>query len=132
MPRKVNKRFNGRQTRAGNFMSDYTTSYAIRYNTPVLNPQKTEVAVVTAAGEIQNEDPATPDHSNRLAWADWAISNSSVAWQAFGWPVSTNATIVAAVTADPSGQSVQDSDVQFVVNSVLPQVIADFVANPPK
>ena len=112
-------------------MSDYTTSYAIRYNTPPLS-QKTEIAVVTAAGQIQNEDPATPDHANRIAWANWAIPNSATAWQSFAWPVSTNPAIVASVTTDPSGNSVQDSDVQFVVNSALDNVIAEFVANPPK
>jgi len=111
-------------------MSDYTTSYAIRYSTPPLS-QKNEVAVVTAAGEIQNEDPTTPDHANRLAWANWAIPHSSVAWLPFAWPVSTNSTIVASVIADPSGNSVADSDVQFVVNSVLPSVVDQFAANPP-
>jgi len=58
-------------------MSDYTTSYAIRYSTPHLS-QQTEVAVVTAAVSIQNEDSATADHVNRLRWANWAIPNSSV------------------------------------------------------
>ena len=111
-------------------MSDYTTSYAIRYSTPHLS-QQTEVAVVTAAGQIINEDPATPDHANRFAWANWAIPNSPVAWQPFGWPVASNPAIVAAVTADPSGQTVPDSDVQFVINSNLENVIAEFVANPP-
>ena len=111
-------------------MSDYTTSYAIRYSTPHLS-QQTEVAVVTAAGQIVNEDPSTPDHANRVAWANWATHNSSVAWQSFAWPVANNPSIVAAVTADPSGQSVPDSDVQFVINSNLGNVIAEFVANPP-
>jgi len=111
-------------------MSDYTTSYAIRYSTPHLS-QQTEVAVTTAAGQITNEDPATPDHANRLAWANWAVPNSSVAWLSFAWPVANNPAIVAAVTADPSGQTVLDSDVQFVVNSNLDKVIAEFVAHPP-
>lgn len=111
-------------------MSDYTTSYAIRYQTPALS-QKTEVAVVTAAGQIQNEDAGTPDHAHRLAWANWAIFNSSVAWVSFAWPVAQNPAIITAVATDPSGNSVQDSDVQFVVNSALGAVIADFVANPP-
>jgi hypothetical protein len=93
--------------------------------------QQTEVAVVTAAGQITNEDPATPDHANRLAWANWAVSNSSVAWQSFAWPVANNPAIITAVTADPSGQTVLDSDVQFVVNSNLDKVIAEFVAHPP-
>lgn len=111
-------------------MSDYTTSYAIRYSTPALGPQKTEVAVITAATEIQNEDPTTPDHANRLAWANWAIQNSPVAWPAFGWPVAQNPAIVASVAQDPSGQSVADSDVQFVVNSYLQSVVDQWVANP--
>jgi hypothetical protein len=109
-------------------MSDYTISYAIRYSTPPLS-QKTEVAVITAAGEIQNEDPSTPDHANRLDWANWAIGNSIVAWQPFAWPIATNSTIVASVTADPTGNSVLDSDVQFVVNSILPQVVDQFAAS---
>jgi hypothetical protein len=111
-------------------MSNYTISYAIRYLTPYLS-QQTEVAVVTAAGQIQNEDASTPDHANRLAWANWAITNSSVAWQPFAWPVASNPAIVQAVTTDPSGQTVQDSDVQFVVNSNVERVIADWVANKP-
>jgi hypothetical protein len=43
-----------------------------------------------------------------------------------------NPSIQGSVAADPSGASVADNDVQFVVNGALPAVIADFVANPPK
>jgi hypothetical protein len=111
-------------------MSAYTTSYAIRYEITSLQKQ-IEVAVISASQDIANEDPSTPDHVNRLAWATWANKNSSIAWSPFAWPVAMNATIQASVQADPSGQSVNDSDVQFVVNEVLPNVIADFVANPP-
>ena len=111
-------------------MSDYTVSYSIRYGTPHLS-QQTEVAVVTAAGQIINEDPSTPDHANRIVWANWAIPNSSVAWQPFAWPVANNPSIVAKVTEDPSGGTVPDTDVQFVVNSNLEIVIAEFVKNPP-
>jgi hypothetical protein len=111
-------------------MSAYTSSYAIRYSIPSVQ-QQIEVAVITAAQDIQNEATTTPDHAQRLAWANWASKNSPVAWIAFSWPVSMNATIQGSVQADPSGQSVKDSDVQFVVNSALPAVIADFVANPP-
>jgi hypothetical protein len=102
----------------------YTSSYALRYQIPSVQ-QQIEVAV------INNEDPATPDHANRAAWATWANKNSSVAWNPFAWPVAMNPTIQAAIQADPSGQTVADSDVQFVVTSALPQVIADFVAHPP-
>jgi hypothetical protein len=45
--------------------------------------------------------------------------------------VAMNPTIQSSVQVDPSGQTVADSDVQFVVTSTLPKVIADFVAHPP-
>src|SRR4029077_4065015 len=111
-------------------MSNYTTSYAIRYSTPSLS-QQTEVAVVTAAVSIQNEDAGTADPANRVRWANWAIPNSSVAWQAFAWPVANNPSIVEKVIADPSGSTVPDSDVQFVVNSYVEIVITEWVADNP-
>lgn len=111
-------------------MSTYTSSYAIRYTIPYLQ-QQIEVAVIHDCEDIFNEDPATPDHTNRWNWASWANKSSSVAWIPFAWAVAMNPTIQAAVVADPSGQSVQDSDVQFVVTANLSKVIADFVAHPP-
>jgi hypothetical protein len=108
----------------------YTSSYALRYGITSVQ-QQIEVAVIHDVEDINNEDPATPDHANRVAWARWANQSSSVAWLPFAWPVAMNSTIQASVQADPSGQSVTDNDVQFVVTSVLPKVIADFVANPP-
>jgi hypothetical protein len=109
----------------------YTSSYALRYQIPSVQ-QQIEVAMITAAQAVQNEDPATADHANRIAWAEWANQNSSVAWFPFAWPVGMNPTIQASMAADPSGQSVKDSDVQFVVNSNLEAVITYWVAHPPK
>jgi hypothetical protein len=106
-------------------MTPYTSSYALRYSIPSVQ-QQIETAVIHASQDIQNEDPATPDHANRLAWARWANDNSSVAWNPFAWPVAMNSTIQAAVAADPSGQTVTDNDVQFVVSSVLPRIVATF------
>lgn len=111
-------------------MSAYTDSYSLRYQLPPIQ-QQIEVAVIHAASDIKNEDPGTPDHANKIAWANWANKNSSVAWAPFAWPVSLNPAIQNSVATDPSGQSVLDGDVQFVVNSNLDAVIADFVANPP-
>jgi hypothetical protein len=111
-------------------MSTYTVSYAIRYGIPSIQ-QQIEVAVITAAQAILNEDPATPDHANRIAWANWANQNSSVAWLPFAWPVAMNPSIQASVEADPSGQSVKDSDIQFVVNSNVESVITYWVAHRP-
>src|ERR1700752_690288 len=111
------------------FMSNYTDSYALAYNTPSVL-EKIEVAVVTAAANIETEDPATPDHTNRIAYANWAQQNSSTAWVAYRWYVATNPAIIASYQSDRSGQSVLDSDVQFVVNSNLETVIKEWVANP--
>ena len=107
----------------------YTSSYALRYSIQSVQ-QQIEVAVITAAGAIENEDPGTADHANRLAWANWADRNSSVAWLPFAWPVAMNPSIQATVQSDPSGQSVKDSDIQFVVNSNLEVVITYWVAHP--
>jgi hypothetical protein len=111
-------------------MSTYTDNYKIRYQMPNIQ-QQIEVAVVTASSNIMNEDAAAPDHENRLAWATCANKNSSVAWNPFAWPVGMNPAIQASIAADPSGYGVNDSDVQFVVNSNLDSVIADFIKNPP-
>jgi hypothetical protein len=108
----------------------YTASYALRYGIPSVQ-QQIEVAVMTAAGNIANEDPATADHANRIAWAHWANGNSSVAWQPFAWPVAMNPSIQANVQTDSSGQSIKDADIQFVVNSNVEAVITYWVANPP-
>jgi hypothetical protein len=104
-------------------MSAYTASYALRYTIPSIQ-QQIEVSVIHDALNIQNEDPATANHANRLAWANWAIGNSSVAWGPFAWPVALNPTIQASIEADPSGQGVKDSDIQFVVDGALAGVIA--------
>lgn len=111
-------------------MSDYTTSYAVRYSIGSLM-QQIEVAAITAATQIQNEDPGAPNHVNRKLWADWAVANSYQASQAFGWPVATNPSIIASVTADPTGATVPDGDVQFVVNSNIDTVVNDWIANRP-
>jgi hypothetical protein len=111
-------------------MSAYTDSYRLRYQLPSVQ-QQIEVAVIHDVQDIENEDPSTPDHANRVAWARWVNDNSSLGWIPFAWPVAMNSTIQASVQADSSGATVADNDVQFVVTSVLPKVVADFVANPP-
>jgi hypothetical protein len=86
---------------------------------------------MTAAGQVKNEDPGAPAHANRVAWAGWAEANSQQATWAFMWPLAMNPSIQNSVSVDATGDSVPDSDVQFVVNSNLEFVIASWVANPP-
>jgi hypothetical protein len=117
-------------------MTPYQASYEIRYKIPSLQ-QQIEVAGVKCCEDIKNEDPATPEHENRVGWANWYSKNSQIGWVSFAWPTSMNPTIQAAIQADPTGATVTDSDVQFVVNSALPNVVADwaksvyYVPSPP-
>ena len=80
---------------------------------------------------ISNEAEGAPDHANRVAWASYANANSGMAVTSFLWPVAQNPAVVNAVAVDPSGATVLDSDVQYIVNGALDKVIADWVkANP--
>lgn len=108
----------------------YKANHAARYRVPSLLNQ-IEVAVVTAAQIIFNEDSATPDHPNRLAWANYVNKSSPLVINAFAWPVSMDNVILTSLQADNSGNTVKDTDVQRVVDSILNTVIADFIANPP-
>jgi hypothetical protein len=106
-------------------MTPYQASYQIRYQIPSLQAQ-IEVAGVKACEDIKNEPVDTPDHEERANWAIWYSRQSAIGWIAFAWGVAMNPTIQAAIQTDPTGGTVVDTDVQFVVNSMLPVVIADW------
>ena|SRR5208282_4302296 len=103
-------------------MAPYSINYKIRYQLQNVQAQ-IEVAVISAAQAITNEAPSTTDHANRMLWASWAMTNSSVAFVDFAWAVAMNPAIIAEVNADPTGNTVVDSDVQFVVNSYVQSVV---------
>jgi hypothetical protein len=85
-----------------------------------------------AVADINNEDPGTPDHANRMAWASYANGNSNAAMMPFLWPVAMNPAVQNAVAEDPTGATVSDNDVQFIVNGQVDVVIADWVKNNPQ
>jgi hypothetical protein len=71
------------------------------------------VATLKAATDIRAENPATANHANRLAWA-LAVEQDTIAnVLAMRNRILENPTLAAA----PSSAS--DSDVQFVVNSLI-------------
>jgi hypothetical protein len=112
-------------------MSTYTVSYSIRYLLPPVY-QQIESAAMHIAETIMREDPLTPDHANRMKWAQWAVVNSSVAAVPhFGWPVAFDRNVEAAVLADPTGLTVKDADVQAAAEKAFPEVLTAFLANPP-
>jgi hypothetical protein len=96
--------------------------YNIRYNLPSISHQ-IEAATVDAAMAIINEDPATPNHVDRLNWANFVMGTSQAAWLVFAWLVAQNPSVQTSVQADPTGESVSDSDIKFIVNSNLATAI---------
>lgn len=106
------------------------TNHQIRYQIPKIREQ-VEAAVMVAVTDILNEASGTPDHTNRYAWAEWANLNSQIAYIYFMWAVAMNPSVVESVEGDPSGESVSDSDIQFIVNANMDKVIAECVENPP-
>lgn len=112
-------------------MSSYTDSFSVRYEIQSIQRQ-TEVAMMHCVTDISNEAIDAPDHANRLAWATYANEDSSNAVRPFLWPVATNPAVINAVGNDPSGVTVLDSDVQYIVNGALDKVIADWVKNNPQ
>ena len=110
----------------------YTNAYAVRYTIASIREQ-TETAVITAAGRIFNEDPATPGHAERVRWATWANHSSSVAgivW--FGWSVALDPAVAQSIADDPSGAGVEDAAIQAVVDRNLEKVIAAWLADQPQ
>lgn len=110
-------------------MSDYKTEYALRYTLTSVH-QQTEVAAIVAATAITNEGVATPNHADRLAWAHFVLGTSAAATEVFKWPVAQNPTIQASVAADPSGATVKDDDVQFVVDSNVDMAVQQYKSSP--
>ena len=75
--------------------------------------KQTAVALHKAAVDVMNEDPATAEHSQRMAWARRVLADPE-GWAAkVIWKVLENATIQAAPT------TTTDGDVQFMVNSLV-------------
>ena len=91
----------------------YTDIYAAATVADHVLRKQTAVALHKAAVDIINESPATEEHSQRMAWARRVIADPE-GWAAKAiWKVLENVTIQAAPT------EATDSDVQFVVNSIV-------------
>lgn len=91
----------------------------LRYRSASL-PARVEAAMATAAFNIYHEDTSTPNHSDRVKWAQKALVNPSVLSQQrerLMWLVVLNPTIAA------DGEGCSDSDLQFVVNSYIDIVL---------
>lgn len=76
-------------------------------------------ALANAAEDIENEDPGTPNHETRLAWAETVLAGGAPdEADKIMWRVGLNPTIAAA-----GEEGATDGDIQFVVNSLLDLLI---------
>lgn len=73
------------------------------------------IACRVAAQNVINESVNTPNHVNRVVWANAALSGHALLLSTIGQGVSMNGTIQAAAPAGPWN----DSDIQFVVNGLI-------------
>lgn len=77
-------------------------------------------SLLAAAANIINEATSTPNHVNRLLWANAIYVNPALQTTFFLPGMLTNPTVAgeAGNTPGPSGTSVSDSDCDFVVASL--------------
>lgn len=75
---------------------------------------RTGAALVKAASDIENEDPATPDHEARVTWAQSVLAGAALTEaDKIMWRVALNPVLSVA------GEDCADSDLQWVVNGLL-------------
>jgi hypothetical protein len=94
----------------------YTDIYTAATDEAHVLRKQVAVALHKAAKDVVNESPETGNHGNRLAWARKVTQgvNAPVSEsERWIWAVLENATIQA------SPATATDSDVQFVVNSLV-------------
>lgn len=94
-------------------MATYTQIAALRRNQALKD--KIYVALTKAAADVRAEDPATANHKARLRWASKVYPSPEVMCEQMMWDVLQNATI------QTEGEAATDSDIQFVVNSLVNQ-----------
>jgi hypothetical protein len=97
------------------------TTYLDRYNlqyTDTLLRQRCQISIESSAHYIIGEDPATPNHANRVVWANKTYSD----------PEAMIRTMMGAIVQDQiiyeNGNNVTDAQIDQVVAPLI-----DFFAN---
>lgn len=102
----------------------YETDYELMTYRPLV--VRATPAVLEVARDIINESPATPNHINRLAWANSMIDRNAAEAQvqrSIVWMV-TNPTLSSAFASTGNIDAIDDSAMKFIIiNDVLPHVI---------
>lgn len=92
-------------------MSLYSDIYALRYGGVITD--RVVVAIANAATNVLNEAVATANHTNRVVWAKSALNDAPAMAEKMMWAVCANASLQS------SGNAALDSDIQFVINSLV-------------
>jgi hypothetical protein len=74
-----------------------------------------------SAVAVANEDPATADHADRVAWASKALRGDINNKQLASAIIASNSSITATINATPAnlGSDVPDGDIEFALNSII-------------
>lgn len=94
-------------------MAAYDKLYELWYESSLKN--RVTVAVIVAAQAVQDEDPATANHANRLLWSQQAFENPVMA-------ASPIYRVILAVNKDLSQEAIlgaSDASVQAAVDAAV-------------
>jgi len=94
--------------------------YSLISNTSLRN--RVAAALAKAAEDVRNEALATPNHTERFAWASAILltqNGPETEARRAMWLVVQNPTVADGYTAQPDGSTVTDNDIQFVVNGLV-------------
>jgi hypothetical protein len=74
----------------------------------------------TVAQNVASEDPATPNHTERMNYAEIIMRGEEKPQLVSAHVISSNPTIAAAIESDPPalGSNVPDSDIEFALSSI--------------
>lgn len=81
--------------------------------------QRTQAAMQKGGAAVLTESDATPNHADRLLWAQRALNAPDVFVAQFWSVISQNDIIAGSYASDPTGASVTDGDIEFTVNSAI-------------
>jgi hypothetical protein len=84
------------------------------------------------AQEVASEDPATPNHAERISYASLVIRGEEKPQLVAAHVISSNPTIGAAIDGDPAalGSNVPDGDIEFALASIWDARSLAFAAAP--
>lgn len=101
-------------------MATYQELHILRTHSGLLS--RFVVAVEIAASQIVSEDPQTENHAARMDWAKRALLQD--AKSQYYATIILRLAVAENGALQEAGPAASDNDVQFIVNSYLPKLVA--------